>query len=72
MNQQWNYLILYFDDFGINVTKDNSLNFTGRHRSTGSAAVILKNAYYYTHNPLCKLCIWQNGIYMRPDLVVPE
>lgn len=41
-------VILYFDEYGINVTRDNSLNPTGRHRNTGPAAVILKNGCYQT------------------------
>ena len=41
-------VILYFDEYGFNVTKDNSLNPTGRHRNTGPAAVILKNGCYQT------------------------
>ena len=41
-------IILYFDEYGFNVTKDNSLNPTGRHRNTGPAAVILKNGCYHT------------------------
>ena len=36
-------LILRFDDDGFDVTKDNSLNPTGRHRNTGPAAIVLKN-----------------------------
>ncbi len=31
---------------GFNVTKDNSLNPTGRHRLTGKAAVFLSNGVY--------------------------
>lgn len=34
-------LILYFDD-GFDVTRENLLNSTGRHRNTGPAAMILK------------------------------
>lgn len=41
-------IILYFDEYGFDVTKDNSLNPTGRHRNTGPAAVILKNVCYQT------------------------
>ena len=36
-------LILRFDDDGFDVTRDNSLNPTGRHRNTGPAALVLKN-----------------------------
>lgn len=36
-------LVLRFDGGGFDVTKDNPLNPTGRHRNTGPAAVILKN-----------------------------
>ncbi|WP_251315907.1 hypothetical protein [Flintibacter muris] len=36
-------LILRFDEDGFDVTCDNSLNPTGRHRNTGPAAAILKN-----------------------------
>ena len=35
-------LILHFDE-GFDVTNDNPLNPTGRHRNTGPAAIILKN-----------------------------
>lgn len=38
-------LWLIFED-GFDVTKDNSLNPTGRHRLTGKAAVFLKNGSY--------------------------
>lgn len=41
-------IILYFDEYGFDVTKDNSLSPTGRHRNTGPAAVILKNGCYQT------------------------
>ena len=36
-------LILRFDEDGFDVTKDNSLDPTGRHRNTGPAAIVLKN-----------------------------
>ena len=36
-------LILHFTDDGFDVTKDNSLNPTGRHRNTGPAAIVLKS-----------------------------
>lgn len=38
-------LWLIFED-GFDVTKDNSLNPTGRHRLTGKAAVFLKDGAY--------------------------
>ena len=36
-------LALHFSEGGFDVTKDSPLNPTGRHRSTGPAAVVLKN-----------------------------
>ena len=36
-------LALHFDGDGFDVTKDNPLNPTGRHRNTGPAAIVLKN-----------------------------
>lgn len=36
---------LFFED-GFNVTKDNSLNHTGRHQLSGKAAVFLKDGAY--------------------------
>ncbi len=36
-------LALHFDDDGFNVTRDNPLNPTGRHRNTGPSAIVLEN-----------------------------
>lgn len=36
-------LVLHFAADGFDVTRDNALNPTGRHRNTGRAAVILQN-----------------------------
>ena len=35
-------LVLHFSKDGFDVTKDNPLNPTGRHRNTGPAAIVLK------------------------------
>lgn len=40
-------LILWFTGDGFDVTRDNSLNPTGRHRNTGPAAVYLENWSYH-------------------------
>lgn len=36
-------LVLHCSEGGFDVTKDNPLNPTGRHRNTGPAAIVLKN-----------------------------
>lgn len=38
-------LILHFTDDGFDVTKDNPLNPTGRHRNTGLAGFIVLELY---------------------------
>lgn len=38
-------IILYFED-GYDVTRENTCNNTGRHKLTGSAAVVLQNATF--------------------------
>lgn len=45
-------LFLYFED-GFDVTRDNPLNPTGRHRNTGPSAIVLKSWHY------------QNGVFGR-------
>ena len=36
-------LVLHFEEDGFDITRDDPLNPTGRHRNTGPAAVVLKH-----------------------------
>lgn len=60
-------LWLIFED-GFNVMKDNSLNFNGRHRPTGKAAVFLKNGIYL-EGAWNRNCIWQGPDDLEPILL---
>ena len=50
---------------GFNVTKDNSLNLTGRHRLTGKAGVFLK-AGSYLEGAWNRNCTWQASANSEP------
>lgn len=55
-------------DSGFNVTKDNALNQTKRHKSTGKAALFLKNGTYM-EGAWNKNCTWQKSANSKPILL---